>query len=186
MATSDPPRTPDELIARTASPDLVRVGRTGGHPMAIAGVVAAGLLLALAVWKPWEGSVAKRPAATPVADGAAGPIPAVTDRAGASDARRSAARTGRPDIRRARPVAHGDGRPARRLGRRGRLRLADAVRHRRPRGPDRDAGRQLGADRPGEAMAGFRLSTTGGHDRRDRGDMAERHPAERYPADPLR
>ena len=59
---------------------------TGGRRSAIAGVVAIALLLALAVWKPWEERVATRPAATPSVDGAAGLIPADTDRAGVADA----------------------------------------------------------------------------------------------------
>ena len=178
---------PTKSIARSGSPDLVRVGRRAATPTAIAGVVAAGLLLALAVWKPWEGSVAK-----PAGRHAGGHERSCRPDPG--DPHGPRRRLAMPDVPLPAPAAPtfagldlsliGTVDRHDCLGCRGRLRLAGRNSTSPPTGTQIvTPGRQLGgASSQLEAIAGSDSRPTGRHDRRDRRDMAERHPADRSSA----
>ena len=86
MTASDQPGPPDEGTLRPGPPELVRVGRRNGFRPAIAAVAIVAVLLAVAVWKPWEpgkGPAAARSTIPP--DAAGGLLPAITGRPGASD-----------------------------------------------------------------------------------------------------
>ena len=56
MGTTDRPGQPDDPLMRPGPPDLIRVGRRDGFRPAIAVVVVVAVLLAVAIWKPWETS----------------------------------------------------------------------------------------------------------------------------------
>jgi hypothetical protein len=81
MRTADHPIPPDEGPLRAGPPDLAPVGRRDGLRPTIAVVVAVALVLALAVWKPWESSASSANAPLVVPPGAAGALlPAITSR----------------------------------------------------------------------------------------------------------
>ncbi len=80
MGTTDP-LPPDGSARPDDPPDLVRVGRPGRPRPTIAVVVAVALLLALAVWKPWESGASPAQAPSTVPPDAAGALlPAITSR----------------------------------------------------------------------------------------------------------
>jgi hypothetical protein len=64
MGSIDRPQAPDIDTTQQAAPDLVRVGRSDGWRTALAAVLVVGLLLAVAVWKPWESDPAGARATT--------------------------------------------------------------------------------------------------------------------------
>ncbi|HEY2888153.1 MAG TPA: hypothetical protein VGJ17_06025 [Candidatus Limnocylindrales bacterium] len=79
MGTTDQPLPPEERLLRAGPPDLIRVERRDGRRPAIAVTVAAALIVALAVWKPWEPGAGPARALSTVGPGAAGALlPAVT------------------------------------------------------------------------------------------------------------
>jgi hypothetical protein len=87
MGTIDRPGSPDDGTVRPGPPELVRVGRSDGWRPAIGAVVVVSVLLAVAVWKPWEagsGSAVARSTIPP--DAAGGLVPAVTEHPGESGA----------------------------------------------------------------------------------------------------
>src|SRR6476646_4427654 len=83
MSTTGHPVPPDEGPLRAGPPDLVPVGRRDAWRPTIAVVVAVAVLLALAVWKPWESGMSSAHASSTVPPDAAGTLPpAVTSRSG--------------------------------------------------------------------------------------------------------
>ena len=121
MDTTDP-LPPDGSARPEDPPDLVRVGRPGRPRPTIAVVVAAALLFALAVWKPWDSgaSPARAPSTVPP-DAAGALLPAITSRPDDAARRRPRPRRRRRRIAGLDLSSDGNCRSARRLGSRRRI-----------------------------------------------------------------